>query len=84
MVCWRCGTHQRYQMRQATGVQVSERGDLICRLTCDHEVCWVCRGKAAYTPARLEHAITTWQIRLDQLQRCYMCSDLEQESVASQ
>ena len=71
-------------MRQATRVQVSEQGDLIYRLTCGHEVCWMFRGRATYTPARLEQAITTRQIRLDQPQRCYLCGDEEQESEASQ
>ena len=82
-VSWRCETHQRYQMRQASGVQVSEQGDLIYRLTCGHEVCWVCRGQEAYTPAKLAHALTTRQIRLDQPQRCSVCGDLERESQAS-
>ena len=82
-VFWRCGSHQHYQMRQATWVHVSEQGDLIYRLTCGHEVCWVCRGQGAYTSAKLAHALTTRQIRLDQPQRCYVCGDLERESQAS-
>ena len=82
-IFWRCATHQRYQMRQASGVQVSEQGDLLYTLTCGHQVWWVCRGQKAYTPARLAQAITTRQIRLDQPQRCYLCGDLEQESEAN-
>ena len=83
-VFWRCGSHQRYQMRQATEVQVSEQGDLIYRLTCGHAVCWVCRGQGAFTLTKLAHALTTRLIRLDQPQRCYACGDLERESEASQ
>jgi hypothetical protein len=82
-VSWRCGTHQRYEMRQASGMRVSERGDVISRLTCGHEVCRVFRGQEAYTPARLQHAIITRQLRLDQPQRCYACGDLEREREAS-
>ena len=83
-VCWRCGSHQRYQMRQASGVHVSEQGDLIYMLTCRHQVCWVFRGQEAYTSAKLAHALTTRLIRLDQPQRCYVCGDLEREREASQ
>ena len=79
-VYWRCATHQRYEMRQASGVHVSERGDLLYRLTCGHEVCHVFRGREAYTPARLQQALTTRQIRLDQPQRCYGCGELARES----
>ena len=74
-------------MRQASGVQVSEQGDLLYTLTCGHQIRWVCRGQfrgqMAYTTARLEHDITTRQIRLDQHKRCYLCGDLKQENEAN-
>lgn len=82
-VCWRCGSHQCYQMRQARGARASPQGDVFLTLTCGHEVCWVCRGKAAYTPAKLAQALLTRQIRLDQPQRCYVCGDLEREGKAT-
>ena len=82
-VCWRCGSHQRYQMRQASEVRASIQGDVVLTLTCGHEICWVSRGQGAYTPTRLVHALTTRQIRLDQPQRCYVCGDLERESEAN-
>ena len=81
-VIWRCRTHQRYQMRQATVAQVSAHGDVVLTLTCGHQVCWVFRGRSAYTPAKLTQALTTRQIRLDQPQRCYVCGDLERERQA--
>ena len=82
-VFWRCANHQRYTLRTASAVRASDQGDLIITLTCGHELCWVCRGRTAYTPATIKHALTTRQIRLDQPQRCYGCGDLERESEAS-
>ena len=83
MCAWRCAYYQRYEMRTASAVRVTEAGDVLLTLTCGHELCWVCRGRAAYTPAELERALTTRQIRLDQPQRCYVCGDQERESEAS-
>ena len=80
---WRCGNHQHYALRTASAVHATEAGDVLFTLTCHHELCWVCRGRNAYTPARLHQALTTRQIRLDQPQRCYVCGDLERESKAT-
>lgn len=80
---WRCGNHQHYTLRTASAVRATEAGDVLFTLTCGHEICWVFRGQAAYTPARLQHALTTRQIRLDQPQRCYVCGDLERERQAN-
>ena len=77
---WRCGSHQRYQMRQAAAVRASDLGDLMYTLTCGHEVVGVFRGQWVYTPAKVKRGLLTRQIRLDQPQRCYACGDLEQES----
>lgn len=77
---WRCQEHEGYTMRAASAVRATQEGDLVFTLVCGHEVCWVFRGRGAYTPARIERAITTRLLRLDQLQRCYACGDLEQES----
>jgi hypothetical protein len=74
---WRCGDHQHYTLRTASAARTTEAGDVIFTLTCGHELCWVCRGRDAYTPAKLMTALTTRQIRLDQPQRCYVCGDLE-------
>ena len=79
-VFWRCGTHQRYQMRQSSAVRSSDLGDLIYTLTCGHEVLGVFRGRRVYTLAKVKRGLLTRQIRLDQPQRCYLCGDLEQES----
>ena len=82
-IFWRCRSHQRYVMRQASGIRVSAQGDLLFTLTCGHDVCWLYRGQTkgqnAFTPARLKQALTTRQIRLDQPQRCYRCGDLHNE-----
>jgi hypothetical protein len=78
-VIWRCRSHQRYEMRQATEAQVSAHGDVLLTLTCGHQVCWVFRGRSAYPPLKLQQALTTRQIRLDQPQRCSRCGDLERE-----
>lgn len=78
-VSWRCKQHARYKKRTATAVRAGALGDLIFTLACSHEVHWVFRGEGAYTPARVEQALTTRQIRLDRPQRCYLCGDLEQE-----
>jgi hypothetical protein len=83
-VTWRCELHWHYRMRAATAVQVNAPGDLIYLLTCLHKVCWVYRGKQSYTPAMIECGIKRRQIRLDQLQRCYWCADLEEESESYQ
>lgn len=80
---WRCGNHQHYMLRTASAVRVTEAGDVLFTLTCSHELCWVFRGKGAYTPAKLQQAITTRQIRMDQPQRCYICGDLERERKAN-
>jgi hypothetical protein len=77
VLSWRCQTHQRYQMRRASAVRASDLGDVIYMLTCGHEVYWVFRGRAAYTPAKVKHDLLSRQIRLDQPQRCYLCGDLE-------
>jgi hypothetical protein len=79
---WRCGDHQHYTLRTAEAVRATEAGDVLFILTCRHEICWICRGRNAYTPAKLQHVITTRQIRLDQPQRCYVCGDLEREREA--
>ncbi len=76
---WRCASHQGYQMHPASAVRVSDLGDLIYTLTCGHEVYWMYRGRWAYTPALVKHGILTRQIRLDQLQRCYLCADQQRE-----
>jgi hypothetical protein len=70
-------------LRTASAVRVTEAGDVLFTLTCSHELCWVFRGKGAYTPAKLQQAITTRQIRMDQPQRCYICGDLERERKAN-
>ena len=80
---WRCGNHQHYTLRTALAVQATEAGDVVFTLTCHHEICWMYRGRTAYTPARLQQALTTRQIRLDQPQRCYLCGDLERERKAT-
>ena len=80
---WRCGNHQHYTLRTASAVHATEEGDVLFSLTCRHEICWVFRGKVAYTPAKLTQALTTRQIRLDQPQRCYVCGDLERERQAN-
>jgi hypothetical protein len=79
-VFWRCGTHQRYQLHQATAVRASDLGDLVYTLTCGHEVIGVFRGSWVYTPAKVKRGLLTRQIRLDQPQRCYLCGDRIQES----
>ena len=79
-VSWRCRSHQRYQMRQASAVRASDLDDLIYTLTCGHEVLGVFRGHWVYTPAKVKRGLLTRQIRLDQPQRCYVCGDLAQES----
>lgn len=81
---WRCGDHQQYTLRTASAVQATEAGDVLFTLTCRHEIYWVCRRRNAYTPAKLQHALTMRQIRLDQPQRCYVCGDLERERKANQ
>ena len=78
-VSWRCGSHQRYQMRRASAVRASDLGDLIYTLTCGHEVVGIFRGNWVYTPAKVKHGLLTRQIRLDQSQRCYACGDLASE-----
>lgn len=83
VVSWRCQDHQHYTMRAASAVRASELGDLIYTLTCGHEVQWVFRGKEAFTPTMLARGLTTRQIRLDQRQRCYRCSEQEQEQERS-
>lgn len=81
---WRCGNHQHYMLRTASAARATEAGDVLFTLTCSHEICWMCRGRNAYTPAKLAHALTTRLIRLDQPQRCYVCGDLERERKVNQ
>ena len=83
MLLWRYERHQHCTIRTASAVRVTEAGDVVFTLLCGHQVCWVCRGRAAYTPAKLTQALTTRQIRLDQLQRCSVCGDLERERQAT-
>ena len=80
---WRCGNHQHDTLRTASAVRVTEAGDVLFTLTCGHEIWWVSRGRNASTPARLQQALTTRQIRLDQPQRCYVCGDLARERKAN-
>ena len=77
---WRCELHQRSTMRAASAVRATADGDLLFTLVCGHEVCWMCRGPEAYTPALLERRVVRRQIRLDQPQRCYGCGDVERAS----
>lgn len=81
-VSWRCLDHQPYRMHTASAVRASEQGDLIYTLTCGHAVQWVYRGQGAYTAAKLARDMATRQIRLDQPQRCYVCSEQEPEGSA--
>ena len=79
-VSWRCERHRRYKMRATLGVRATEDGDLLFSLVCGHKVCWVFRGQWAYTPAMIERAIATRQIRLNRRQRCYACGGQESEA----
>jgi hypothetical protein len=78
-VSWRCRQHQPYHLRAATTVYTNGLGDLVFRLACGHEVQWLFRGVAGYTPAMIAQGLATGRLRLDQPQRCYRCGDLEQD-----
>jgi hypothetical protein len=76
-VSWPCERHQDSKLQPASTVHANAQGDLIFSLVCGHQVHWVCRGQARYTPALVASDLATGRIRLDRLQRCYVCSDLE-------
>lgn len=76
-VCsWRCATHRRHKLREASIVWASE---LCFTLVCGHQVQGVFRGVWGYTPAQVQKGLATDQIELDRLQRCYLCGDAERE-----
>lgn len=80
VLSWRCERHQGYQMHEAAAVHANELGDLVYSLACGHEVQYLARGVWGYTPAMMAQALATRQVRLDQLQRCYLCADSESET----
>jgi hypothetical protein len=80
-VCsWRCATHRRYTMREASAVWANELGDLYFTLVCGHQVQWVFRGVWGSTPVQVEKGLATHQIKLNRRQRCYLCRDQESEA----